>query len=166
MLLFASTSLGAQPRQVEFAVGVAAPTGGLGAQRDTGPIARVSISRRDRVARPRGDLDLFTLDAGRAATSARYTGLGASASLLIGRFASRVTPYALAGLGANAVLLSGSGASWAPALRFGAGARYETSERALFVEMNQHIIFSDRGANEYGTAVMRPIVFGASFRLH
>lgn len=161
-------SLHAQPAMLEYVMGAALPQGQLAVNRNVGPYLRTSLSRRDRVVRPRGDLEFFTLGGRSNALSTsetgRYSAASASASLLVGRFTARVTPYALLGLGATYAHTDARGGAIVPSLRAGLGIRYEGFNRALFVEGLQHAILSDRGVGDYSFAVLRPIVIGASFR--
>lgn len=149
-------------------MGAALPQGKLAVNRNAGPYLRTSLSRRDRVVRPRGDLEFFTLGGKSSARTTgdpgRYSATSASASLLVGRFTARVTPYALLGLGATYVHTDDRGGTIVPSLRAGLGIRYEGFDRALFVEGLQHAILSDRGVSDYAFAVLRPLVIGASFR--
>lgn len=170
LLLWARREAAAQPKQVEFAAGMAVPQAGLGTARSTGPLLRASLSRRDQVVRPRGDLEFFTLGGQQSGTpvaaGARFNSVSTSVSLLVGRFTAPVTPYVLLGLGAVHVRLSDVGDRTTTALlRWGGGVRYETYDRAFFVEAGQQAILSDIGNRELSAGVIWPVVAGASFRL-
>jgi hypothetical protein len=168
--LLGAAPVAAQPTQVEFATGVAIPQAGLATARRSGPLVRASLSRRDRIVRPRGDLELFTLTGRRSgppiAQGARYTGISTSVSLLVGKFTAPVTPYALLGLGAVHVRLHGDDRQTTTAqVRYGLGVRYETYERAFFAEAGQQAILSDIGNRDYAVGVVWPVVAGVSWRI-
>lgn len=170
LLVGCADALTAQSKQLEVAAGFAIPQAGLGTARSTGPMIRASLSRRDRIVRPRGDLELFTLRGEQSGPpvpqGARYTAMSASVALLMGRFTAPVTPYALVGLGAVHVRLRGLDDRTTTALfRYGAGVRVENTDRAYFIEAGQQVVLSDIGTREYAAGVVWPVVAGASFRL-
>lgn len=170
MVLCAGGPLAAQPKQVEFAAGMAIPQAGLATSRNAGPLIRASLSRRDKVVRPRADLELFTLAGQQSGTpveaGARLSSVSTSVSLLMGKFTAPVTPYLLLGVGAVHARLSDVDRRTTTALlRWGAGVRVEQYAQAYFVEFGQQSILSDIGNRDYAVGVVYPVVVGASFRL-
>lgn len=159
----------AQSIEPLLAAGVVLPQGGLGTQSRAGPVLRGGLTFGS-AQRPSVRLRLEvegTWLSGRSDQSARFQAVSALASLVLGpSAASRVTPYAVLGIGAERLSRTGVRNPYGTtlALRVGAGLSGIVAGQRVFLEVGPHVALTDFGiGRDYGLGVRVPIMAGVHF---
>lgn len=163
----------AQTRQLEVALGIAAPTRGLATARRAGPVARASLKFVDsthgwqlRIDGEAVELRSRKTNDGPREASGAYRSLGTFLTLSAGPRRFAVRPYLLAGLGIQGVSIAGAeGAPHAAAgARYGGGVRVVTTTMDVSLEMARHSVLSDYGVGaDYTLGGYRPLTLSITF---
>lgn len=169
LAVIAPTCLRAQSPEPFVAVGVALPSGGLGAQQAPGPVVRGGLTYGDRDrshVRLRVELEAALLP-GRAANRGTFRSGSALVSLLVGTTAAPVVaPYGLVGLAVERLAITGVRNPYGTTvgLRAGLGVRSRVWSRPMFVEVAPHLAVTDFATSrDYSAGVRVPIVVGVAF---
>jgi hypothetical protein len=172
----AGTPLGAQSVERSLAVGLAIPTGGLGAQRTAGPALRAAATfgdRQRRHVRLRLELEGAWLigDERRAGSGSWRTGtmrtVSGLASMLVGATGTpAVAPYFVVGVGVQRMSIVGVTNPYGLTfgVRGGAGLQWQVGRRTMFAEVSSHAAATDFGTtSDFSLATYIPLTIGIRF---
>ena len=166
----------AQSVEPSLALGVAVPTGGLGARRTAGPVLRAAVTLGDRERRHvRFRLELegawLVGDEPRAGSGSWSAGtfraVSGLATMVVGaRGSPTVAPYLIIGMGLQRMSVVGRtnpyGATFG--VRGGAGLQWQVGPRTMFAEVSSHAAATDFGTtSDFSLATYVPITIGIRF---
>jgi hypothetical protein len=172
----AVTRVSAQSVEPSLALGVALPTGGLGAQRTAGPLLRAAVTlgdRQRRHVRLRFELEGAWLvgDERRASSGSWSAGtlraVSGLATMVVGaRGSPAVAPYLLVGMGLQRLAVAGVSNPYGMTfgIRGGAGLQWRVGPRTMFAEVSSHAAATDFGTtSDFSVATYVPITIGIRF---
>ena len=174
--MLAVVRVSAQSVEPSLALGVAVPTGGLGAQRSAGPLLRAAVTlgnRERRHVRFRLELEGAWLvgDERRAVSRSWSAGMfravSGLATMVVGaRGTPTVAPYLIIGMGLQRLSVVGVTNPYGMTfgVRGGAGLQWRVGSRTMFAEVSSHAAATDFGTtSDFSLATYVPITIGIRF---
>jgi hypothetical protein len=166
----------AQSVERSVALGVAVPTGGLGAFRSLGPLLRGAVTlgnRERRNVRLRLELESAWLvgDEKRAPSGSWSAGTfhtvsGLAAMIVGARGTPSAAPYLLLGLGMQQMSVEGAKNPYglSVGVRAGVGLQWRAGRRTMFGELATHAAATDFGTtSDFSLATYVPVAIGIRF---
>lgn len=176
-IVLAGATVHAQSVERSLGIGVAQPTGGLGANRGAGPLLQGAVTLGDRWRRHvrlrlevegawmRGD---GAATAGSSWSGGTLRSVGAFAVMVVGDRGApeTVAPHLLLGLGLQRMAIPGVANPYGNVLgaRVGGGVQWRAGSRTMFAELAAHAAATDFGTtSDFSVATYLPLTVGIRF---